>query len=163
MRYILSHILCAFVVAVACACSIETKDAAILFYRNGEQVELSAESQARIHAKILDTVRATGVDSTAYAGSVEKWNELAQRSHLLVTYDESRSVFAYQRQVSATGIVIPLSDDSHYLLRNSKSGEYWAFTKFLPDVRAELVCDPLVLVDENRKFCELWRERLGEA
>ena len=163
IRYLALFFLTAIAATAACERSNRITQPDVLFYRNGEPIVLASRDQAAIHAKILDTVRATSLGSTSYAGSEDKWNELAQNSFLLLIYDQPNVVTAHwDRQIPAMEILIPLSNDSHYLLRNSNSGEYWAFTKFIPKVRADLICHHLLLVEENKGFCNFMEQRGDE-
>ena len=131
-------------------------DAQILFFREDRPVDISNTLQAEIIAASLETLRATALESTPYAGSQEQWQRLATGSYLLLQYAQPRKITAYRtREILATEVLIPVSQDDHYLVRNTASGTYWAFTKMGPPERAKLICRPELLIWQNKSFCAL--------
>ena len=131
----------------------------VFFVRGGLKADVPESISKEIETAILESVKATGFDSTSSTGSYENWKKLAIGSYLILRYPRAKKIVVnHDRQVLANEVLVPVSRDSHYLVRNLLSGEYWAFTKMMPDRRAKLVCRPEFLVKENEGFCEFWKK-----
>lgn len=71
---------------------------------------------------------------------------------------------AARKDVVATELLIPLSHDDYYLIRNRHTRQSWAFSKFAPTTHARVVCHAAVLNQKNRAFCEyMMKSALAEA
>jgi hypothetical protein len=127
----------------------------VTFVRENKVVTIPQEIRLDIIAEMLATLKATAYESTSYAGSEKQWNMLA-KSYLLLVYNRPTkvTVHGYKKEVVADEILIPISSDNHYLVRNTHTKEYWAFTKMIPEARAKLICRKEFLVESNRNFCK---------
>lgn len=128
----------------------------VTFVRDNKPVALTENLQQISSTEILSTLEATGHDSSSYAASKEVWQKLASGSYLILSFSAPTEVVGFwKRTVLATEVLIPVSQDDHYLVRNAGSGEYWAFTKMIPERRVKLICRKEFLVEKNKSFCEL--------
>ena len=141
----------------------QASDSQVLFFRDDSPVEIAKALQAEISAGILETLRATAFESTSYVDAEHQWQRLARGSYLLLQYAHPRKITAYRtRKVLATEVLIPVSQDDHYLVRNAVSETYWAFTKMWSIERAKLICRPELLIEQNKSFCA-FMARVGEG
>lgn len=137
----------------------ETMAPNVKFVREGQVQELRAELQQEAIEDILSTLKATGYDSSKYAGNKNEWDKLASGSYFILSFPAPKQISIGEDSVTVDEILLPVSQDNHYLVRNTRLGAYRAFTKMHPLQRAKLVCRKEFLIEKNRSFCNYMKER----
>ena len=134
----MKSVLVILLVAFSISARADIPERHVEFYRDNISVQLTRPLQQSASEEILQTFKATSYDSTSYAGSAEEWKKLATGSYFILHFSIPNEVIGnWDRKLKITEILIPVSQDHHYLARNAKTGKYWAFTKMIPEQRAK--------------------------
>jgi len=131
------------------------------FLRDGKFDFLRHEVSQHIIEDVFATLKQTSVDSTKHVVDIpDLWKEYLRETALLVELDTPlRVIILKTKNFLATDIVIPISRDEHYLLKNRHSGEYKAVTKFSSTDRFKLICRAELMIEINQGNCEVLLEQ----
>ena len=133
------------------------------FVRDSQKQMLSTAQAETYKADILATLKATGTESSGNAGSKKKWDAWTNGTYFLLSFGEPTEVIGLgTKTIKATDVLIPISHEGHYLVRHRRGRftQYWAFTKYMPEPRAQLLCRPELDLAEYEPYCE-FLERKG--